>query len=278
MLPRYLKISCAQVRSGGDIEKNFILHRKYILKAARLGSDIVCFPETSLSGYPPEFKPRSMSELNSVLIEEKIRLLAELCGKTGISLVFGTARKIKGRWMNMLYFVSDRGKITGSYAKCHLTAGDRKYFRKGGRHCIVKYRGIPIGLQICYDVRFPEWWRLLALKGVKIVINSFFVAGEKTSWKIPVLGSMLVSRAAENGIYVLGINAAGRDSNLSTQIIEPRGIVLAEAVPGRETLVTARIDLSRVSKEHILMRRNDLYEIRQHKNPALRGRRHGCLE
>ena len=103
------------------------------------------------------------------------------------------------------------------------------------------------GLQICYDQRFPEPWRVLALRGAQVVLHCSNACVPGDTWKIPVIEAHLRSRAAENGFFVVSVNHGGPSQNWGSVIYDPHGLEVARAGYDCEELVPADPDLTRVS-------------------------------
>lgn len=104
--------------------------------------------------------------------------------------------------------------------------------------------------RICYDVRFPEGYRALLDAGVEVILQGFYGSGGDT-WKVPVLSAHLRSRAAETGCYVVAANVAGPLQIVVSQIVDPQGLMLAQANQDCEEIITAELDLNRIASSTI---------------------------
>jgi predicted amidohydrolase len=207
---------------------------------------LVLFPETALTGYsvdlgqmrPPEEWPAIAAALETV---------ATSAHRHGIWVVVGSDAWEDGAWFNRLYAFTPAGKLAAYYDKVHLTSDDGRYYRRGRRDVSFDLEGVRVGLQICYDVRFPEGYRSLLDQGVRLVLQGFCAAGSG-AWKVPVLAAHLRSRAAENGMFVAAANASGPLQMVVSQIIDPDGLVVAEANRDTEEVLEAELDLGHVAQ------------------------------
>jgi predicted amidohydrolase len=137
--------------------------------------------------------------------------------------------------------------VTARYRKIHpfSFADEQKYYSAGNETVITKYENHAIGLTICYDLRFPELYRLYAKERVSIMIDiANWPVKRIEHWK-----HLLKSRAIENQCFVIGVNRVGTDPfneyNGYSGIFDPMGeeIILVE---GRESLITTEINLDAV--------------------------------
>ena len=120
--------------------------------------------------------------------------------------------------------------------------------------------GASVGMQICFDLRFPEVSRWLALRRAELLVVISYIHGKKEMWKRPVVEGHVRSRAAENGRFVILANAAGPQQNVPSLIADPRGWIVAQAKRSVRELLVARLDLGRVQDDMLRSRRTDLFE------------------
>ena len=116
-----------------------------------------------------------------------------------------------------------------------------------------------MGLQACFDIRFPEPFRALALAGAQMIVVPSHVHGKSDMWKNPVFEAHVRSRAAENGRFVVFVNAAGPEQNVPSMIADPRGELVAKCHKAARHLLVARLAVHRVSDDFLRCRRTDLY-------------------
>lgn len=244
-----LRVAAAQMMVSDRISDNLDRIRKAITRCAADGIEIVVFPETALTGYSPAIG-RGRGAKEWPVIQEGLTNVAGLARDLGIWVILGSEAWDGGAWVNRLYAYGADGRETAAYDKVHLMNADTRYYRPGVEHTVFQVKGITIGLQICYDARFPEGYRALLAQGAEVILQGFYGAGNNT-WKVPVLAAHLRSRAAENGCFVVAANVAGPLQIVVSQIIDPLGLVLAQANQDREEVITAELDLGRVADSEI---------------------------
>ena len=155
----------------------------------------------------------------------------ELARSRGWHVQFGHAeRGPEGLGRNRATVVAPDGEILGAYDKIHpfSFAGEDRVYRGGDRLLIVEAGGFSICPLVCYDLRFPELWRLATLAGAEVfTIGASWPAKRSSHWR-----SLLIARAIENQAFVVACNRVGRDPKHEygggSLIVDPTGVVLAE--------------------------------------------------
>lgn len=246
---RILTVAAAQIRVSEDIDANYVAVFKAMHEAAARNVRVVLFPETALTGYGPAIG-RGRKPAEWPAIERSLADVANSARELGIWVVLGSEVWLGDAWVNRLCAYSDSGELAAVYDKVHLMRADRLYYRPGEHHALFEIDNIQVGLQICYDARFPEGYRSLLHRGVEVILQGFYGAGGPT-WKVPVLGAHLRSRAAENGCFIVAANVSGPLQILHSQIVDPLGLLLAEAKEDREDLIVADLHLARVAESEI---------------------------
>lgn len=150
-----------------------------------------------------------------------------------------------GKYYNRLYFVKPDGSVA-FYDKRHLFsyAGEDEHYTSGAERVVVKWRGVRIMLQVCYDLRFPVFSRNHGDYDMVV-----YVAAWPTS-RIHVWDTLLKARAMENQCYVAGVNRIGSDPNCDycghSVIISPYGKEIAACEELTECSTQADIDMERL--------------------------------
>jgi len=246
---RGLYVGAAQIPISDSVTNNLTQILDAMARGAAQGLELLVFPETAVTGYSPAIGHGRLPE-EWPAIEEALGRIASEAARLGLWVAVGTETWTGEHWMNRLVVYSDLGEQAATYDKVHLTGGDVPYYAPGERPTLFSLRGVRVGLQICYDARFPEGYRALLEEGAEVILQGFYGAGGDT-WKVPILGAHLRSRAAESGCFVVAANVAGPLQIVVSQIIDPLGLVLAQANQDCDEIVTAELDLNRVAASEI---------------------------
>lgn len=238
-----IRAAVSQFAVNSRVAQNLEIIRADIVAAANARADVVVFPECALSGYAP-LQIGSPADID---FDELAVARDELCktaAGAGINVIIGTTEKAKNGFFNTALVIDRRGRITGRYVKKNLTASDVQHYSPGREIGITRIDGVPVGVAVCYDVRFPEYYRRLAELNVRAVFTILQVLSPdgRDRWKRNVLEAHLISRAAENSFFTVASNAANRVQCLRSLIADPNGIVLAAAPFGRRALIIADLD------------------------------------
>ncbi len=253
------RAACAQIFVSDNLETNLGKYLDFIARADEAGADLVVFPEASLSGYGPEhFKDGEIP--SAEVLQAALDKVKDAAREHGIWVLAGTSSWRADGLYNDVIMIDRGGTERASYAKVQLTEGDVHFYQPGRELKPFTHESLSYGMQICFDIRFPEPWRVLALSGARVIFHSAMACGSG-SWKIPVWEGHLRSRAAENGIWVVSCNAAGPIQMGRSYIIDPDGLVVAGSNQDREELITGLVDLSKQSTVGVASRRTDLYRL-----------------
>ena len=165
-------------------------------------------------------------------------------------IVAGSLPEASGKNVfNTIYVIDSNGDIAGSYRKIHLfpLTEEDKYFSAGNRAVVCSTSICPVGLMICYDLRFPELCRSITLKGALVVIISAqWPLGRIRHWDI-----LSQARAIENQIFIIATNRCGKEKGIEfgghSQIISPTGEILSMAEEG-ECASATEINLYKITE------------------------------
>lgn len=208
-----LKISLIQMEiHDGEKKRNLMNaldHLENISDQSTL-PDIVCLPELFTTGYDLKNVDRLAESLDHPSPGNTITKIREISENKFV--VIGTIlEKQDNNFYNSAFILDKSGEIIGKYRKTHLFSPmlEKEYLTPGGSintFRISSLNNIKIGLAICYDLRFPELFRTMALAGADLIfVPSEFPSPKKDVWK-----TLLIARAIENQVFCVGVNRVGR--------------------------------------------------------------------
>jgi predicted amidohydrolase len=247
-----MRVAVAQIEPKlGAAESNLDLCLGRLEEAAAAGASLLVLPECSSSGYvfeSPEEALAHAQEVPGPFTEP----LADACGRLGIVCVAGMLEREGDLLRNTAVVVGPDG-LLGRYRKTHLPyLGVDRFVTPGEELEVVDTPVGRIGMEICYDLRFPELSRALALAGAEILVLP-------TNWPVQARANADVltrARAYENRVFLLVANRVGRERDAEfcgwSQICDVRGERLAEAGPREETLLVAEIDVAEAREKDIV--------------------------
>lgn len=227
-----LKISILQFKSElGNVDKNFDTARKLI--DGIKNSDFAILPELWTTGY----YPTPIENFADVDGKRSAEFICAAALKNNVNIIGGsTIAAVDGKIFNRCIVANRHGEIAAMYDKTHLFsyADEGKVFTAGNKFATFELDGVKCGIAICYDLRFPEFIRKLALTGIEIL----FVPAAWSLKRLMPRQILTKARAIENQIFVVFANSAGK-----SEIVNPLGEVIAETSTGEEIL-TADVDLN----------------------------------
>jgi len=261
-----MRIAVAQIACTlGDIDANVRKMRDFSARAKEAGAELIVFPEMADTGYAmPVIQKHA-----AVWTEGAVPQLKQIATMLSISIISGVSEREGGRIFNSQVFIDRKGEIAGSYRKTHLFTGvpigEDTCFTAGKTLLSFPFGDFRLGLSICYDLRFPEVFRKLALEEKA---NVFVLS---SAWPFPRVEHfrvLAIARAIENQSYMIVSNRVGTDEGVTTcgssAIIDPYGVIVAGASTDREELIHAEIStetLDRVRKRMAVFaeRRPEVY-------------------
>ena len=256
-MPDRIRVACVQMTSRQDKAANLDRAEALVARAASTGADIVLLPEKwNVIGSADDYREGAEALEGGPSTEAMSRWARTL----GITLVGGSIterRADREKLANTCCVFDPEGELAAAYRKIHLfdvEVGGHVYRESeteepGAEPVLARAEDWPIGLTVCYDVRFPELYRILALEGAELatVPAHFTTPTGKDHWHV-----LLRARAIENQYYVaaagqVGETLPGKPAYGRSLIVDPWGIVLAQAHDG-ETVIIAELDRSRLQE------------------------------
>jgi predicted amidohydrolase len=264
-----MKVAAAQITcSLGDIDANVRKMRDFCLRAKEGGAELIVFPEMADTGYSMPVIQACARPWSEGAVPE----LQQIAHDLSLAIIAGVSERDGGCIYNSQAFIDANGGIVGRYRKSHLFTGapigEDKCFAPGTELTSFPLGAFRLGLSICYDLRFPEVYRTLAIDQSA---NVFILS---SAWPFPRVEHfrvLAVARAIENQSYMIVSNRVGTDDGVtccgSSAIIDPYGVIVASASTDREELVQAEI-----SQETITSVRNRMAVFAQ-RRPDVYGKR-----
>jgi predicted amidohydrolase len=249
-----VRVAAVQLTSTADRERNLATADRLTRAAAAAGAELVVLPEKwAVLGTPDETAAGAEPFDGPALSWAR-----DAARELGIDLVAGSiAERVPGRekGSNTSVHVGPDGDVRAVYRKIHMfdvEVGGRTYreseHEQGGDEIVLSEtaEGVELGLTVCYDLRFPELYRILAIRGARVITvpSAFTLATTRDHW-----ATLLRARAIEDQAFMIAANqigehAPGYRSGGRSMIVDPWGVVLAQA-PDSETFITAELDLDR---------------------------------
>jgi predicted amidohydrolase len=249
-----MRAAAVQLNSTDDKQRNLATADRLTRQAAGEGAELVVLPEKfNVLGTHDDYVAGA-----ETLDGPTVGWARELAQELGIDLVAGSIverREGREKLSNTSVHVGPDGELKAVYRKIHMfdvVVGGQTYreseSEEPGDELVVSETAdqVPLGLSVCYDLRFPELYRILAIKGARVITvpAAFTKVTGQAHWEI-----LLRARAIENQAFMVAADQIGshppdKESYGGSMIVDPWGEVLARA-PDDECVVSAELDLSR---------------------------------
>jgi predicted amidohydrolase len=253
-----LKVACIQTNAGPEIGGNLKQIEPFIRLACERGAQLIALPENV--SMMVRGRENTVARAKSEAEHPAIPFFKRMAKETGAWILGGSLAIALGheKLANRSYLFSPKGEIAAAYDKIHMfdadVGADERYresetYRGGNRAVTGETPWGKIGLTICYDVRFPHLYRVLAKAGAVVIAApaAFTVPTGKLHWHV-----LLRARAIETGAFILapaqcGTHDGGRRTYGHSLIIDPLGQIITEA--GEEPgIIMADLDLDKVTE------------------------------
>lgn len=251
-MQKMLKVAACQLLTSNDVMTSTSRVLKQIEICAELGIQIAAFPEGCLFGYCCD--TRYWENISPQVFKEAEGQIAEAARQYKMAVIVGSAHHDGEHWHNDLAIFDRSGTLKYRYGKIFL-AGEKWCINNRGKLPIVQLVGIHCCFIICHDVRYPELVKLPAAKGAQICFFCSCESGLLSEYKLSAYRAMPISRATENGIYLVMANTPANPDDLrasgsshgNSKIIHPNGNVIKEAGFFGDEIVAATIDISQAT-------------------------------
>jgi predicted amidohydrolase len=245
----------------GEVESNVTEALTQATRAliAEGGADLVVLPELFHTGYVFRSRAEARALAEDAFSGPTARALAAFCREHGATAVAGLCERRGARLMNSAVWVGPRG-VRGVYRKVHLFFEEKLWFAPGREPWpVFRVGAARVGLMICFDWRFPEVARSLALAGADLIVHP-------SNLVHPYCQEAMRTRALENRVFCATANRVGWDRRPGralrftgqSQVVDPFGRVLTRASAARPETRVVDIDLS-LARDKRVTARNDLF-------------------
>src|SRR3954451_17666154 len=251
-----MRVAVCQLNSREDRDHNLSVARDLLERAAAAGAEFAVLPE-----YVDYLGPSAGAPKPEPIDGEFATFFADAARDLGIWVHAGSFHEIgpdSDRTYNTSLIFGRDGTLAATYRKIHLydveipgrvSYQESRTVAPGSELITASIDGVPFGLSICYDLRFPELYRRLAVDGATVLVvpAAFMMHTGRDHWEV-----LLRARAIENQCYVLAAGQIGDHEPRRTcfgrsMVIDPWGTVLAQA-PDDVGIAVADIDLARLDR------------------------------
>ncbi|WP_415760604.1 carbon-nitrogen hydrolase family protein [Pseudomonas sp. LT1P18] len=241
-----MKIELVQL-TGRDGDTAYNLERTLqAIATCAVDTDLLIFPETQLMGFADA---QQLAEVAEPLDGPSVQAVQHACRERDVCVVVGMAENDAGTFYNTSLLVTPQG-IALTYRKTHLWPSERGLFQAGDRFATAVWKGVRVGILICYDIELPESARALGQLGAELIL----VTNGNMDPYGPVHRTAIMARAQENQAFAVMVNRVGEgDEGLvfagGSAVIDPFGRTLFEA--GRaecRQVVELDLDLLRTAR------------------------------
>jgi predicted amidohydrolase len=266
-----MRVAVAQIDPKlAEVDRNLETCVGRLEQAAKDGAQLLVLPECAIPGYMFDSAEEALPFAEEIPGPSS-EVLERECRRLGMHAVCGMLERDGDALHNSAVLIGPDGLI-GTYRKTHLPfLGVDRFVVPGDEFSVYETPLGRIGVEICYDLRFPEVTRTLALRGADIIAHptNFPLAAR------PQTEFITRARAAENRIYLLTSNRVGKERSGEfcgwSQIVDPHGARLAEAGADEEALLVADVDVERArDKDFVIPGEYELY-LFGHRRPNLYG-------
>lgn len=253
------RIAVVQMQSHiGKVRENLDKIEFFVDQAVKKQVDVICFPELSVQGYS-----RAKAQFTAEPISgESAGFIRQLAQESGIVVLVGMAEsQEQGKpFITQLVALPD-GNLK-KYRKTHLGKSEEQFFASGDCFPVFDFGKARFGVQICWDLHFPEMTAILSLNGCEIVFaphaSPSIIGDRRDIWL-----KYLSARAYDNSVFLAACNLIGDNNDNQTfcggaLVVDPKGTVIAEAFNDREEMLIADLDAGLINtirqKERTSMR------------------------
>lgn len=245
---------------NGDVRANLSQAEKLI---GGQKADLLVLPELFTTGYQFNSREEAFQLAESIPDGPTTAFLAALARSKNCTLVAGIAERDGDLVFNSALIVSPEKGYLGKYRKAHLFDSERDIFQAGDlQFPVFNVNGANVGIMICFDWRFPETARTLALQGADIIAHP-------SNLVLPHCPQAMITRCLENRVFAITADRVGKENHPQSltfigqsQVVDPDGQVLYRASFDQEEIKVLEIDIDQ-ARNKMINERNDLFAGRR---------------
>lgn len=251
-------VGIIQLKSKLNDKENNLERLESLIYEEKERADLYVLPEFFNIGYDLENINNNAEMLGELIPDGYTTLkIIEITKRYNISIIANILEKdsiIKGKYYDTSFLVDEKGQLLGKYRKIFVHPKEKFRLSEGRSIEIIDWKGIKIGLSICYDHAFPELYRIMALKGIELVIiSSAIPKGFERLIEIRT-----AARAQDNQIFAIGVNAVGKTSGNSLDFcgcsiaVDPHGEILTKLGNEEDVITKVKINTDRILEERFI--------------------------
>ena len=234
----------------GRVQDNLDRMAGWVQTAKKQAADLVCFPEMNVTGYSTRDEIKNSTEILPGPISQ---FIVELARESKIVILAGMAEEDSKGCVFASHLVVTPQGVAGIYRKIHIAPPEGNVFTAGNTIPVFEINGLKLGIQLCYDVHFPELSTCMAIDGVDVIFMPHASPRGTPQQKFASWMRHLPARAFDNGLYVVACNQTGDNQNgLNfpglTVILDPAGRIITKDTGGKENLVVADLKAEELEK------------------------------
>jgi omega-amidase len=233
-----MKITLAQL----CVEHNISQNKERILSVIDSAGpgDWIVFPECALTGYFPRDK-RYLKDTDPEAVNVAIKEINQTIRHAQCTCIYGSATFENGAWYNTAIIEGAFGE-SYHYHKIKLHPLEQRHFDTGDVLAPYLVAGVPVGIQICWEIIYSEPWAQLKRAGAQLLVHvNNAIQPHDQIWK-----HLYITRALENSAFVCSVNNAASPQQLASYLVSPSGAMLVESELQKEQVLTCEIDLGEV--------------------------------
>ena len=239
---KIMRVAAFQFKGSANIEHNLLAIKRGIAAAAKQKVRVLITQECALCGYPP-IETEKVAKIDFDQVNKATAEITRLATNHHMYIGLGTIVPAKEAYFNSIVLISPDHDKQPAYHKRALWGWDRENFRPGHARGVYTIDKVKVGLRICYETRFPEYFRELFREKVEVAFVSFCdVEQEPNPNRYELIKAHLITRAVENALVVVSVNSISGYQTAPTCVINPDGAVLALAPLDEEYLLTFKYD------------------------------------